>query len=491
MTDSGLIVSMEIMSKIFLGSKEKILFEKISDAVSDLGTEAYVIGGFVRDRILGRESKDIDIVCKDDGILLARRFAEAQGLESGLKLYSKYGVAMIHWEEYEIEFVGARKESYSIDSRNPEVEKGTLYDDQLRRDFTINALAFSVKDFENPEIIDPFGGLSDLESGLIRTPTDPDRTFSDDPLRMMRGVRFASQLGFELEQTTRDAIPQNVERVKIVSQERLTAEFNKILCSDKPSIGLALMESLGLMPLILPELSLMNNVEIIQNKGHKNNFYHTIEVVDNVALSSGNLWLRWAALLHDIGKPRTKRFEKEHGWTFHGHEMVGARMVPRIFKRMRLPMDHKMKYVTKLVRLHLRPIALVSEETSDSAIRRLLFDAGEDIDDLMVLCEADITSKNESRVRTYLNNYKNVRQRMVEVEESDHLRNWQPPIDGQLIMDTFGIRPGPRIGDIKNRIREAILEGEIENTYETAYAFMIQEGKKLGLIPISENRTEE
>src|SRR5690606_8988996 len=326
---------MEIMSKIFLGSKEKILFDKISDAVSDLGTEAYVIGGFVRDRILGRESKDIDIVCKDDGILLARRFAEAQGLESGLKLYSKYGVAMIHWEEYEIEFAGARKESYSIASRNREVEKGTVYDDQLRRDFTINAVAFSVKDFENPEIIDPFGGLSDLESGLIRTPTDPDRTFSDDPLRMMRGVRFASQLGFELEQTTRDAIPQNVERVKIVSQERLTAEFNKILCSDKPSIGLALMESLGLMPLILPELSLMNNVEIIQNKGHKNNFYHTIEVVDNVALSSGNLWLRWAALLHDIGKPRAKRFEKEHGWTFHGHEMVGARMVPRIFKRMR------------------------------------------------------------------------------------------------------------------------------------------------------------
>lgn len=483
--------SIETMSYIELGSKEKVLFERIAHVTRLLNTEAYVIGGFVRDRILGRESKDIDIVCKDDGIELAQKFAAEEGLEDSFKQYSKYGVAMVRWGDYEIEFVGARKESYSADSRNPEVEKGTLHDDQLRRDFTINALAFSVQDFDNPAIIDPFMGLSDLEEGLIRTPTDPYRTFTDDPLRMMRAVRFASQLNFKLEESTRNAIPDNVHRLKIVSQERLTTEFNKILCSDRPSIGLGLMEELGLMEVILPELSQMNHVEIIQNKGHKNNFYHTLEVVDNVAQSSDNLWLRWAALLHDIGKPRTQRFDKEHGWTFHGHEVVGARMVSRIFKRMRLPMDHKMKYVAKLVRLHLRPIALVSSETSDSAIRRLLYDAGEDIDDLMILCEADITSKNESRVRTYLNNYKKVRQRMIEVEESDHLRNWQPPIDGQLIMDTFGIRPGPKIGEIKTAIREAILEGEIENTFDAAYTFMIEEGKKLGLSPERENRSEE
>jgi len=470
-----------------LESKEKYLFEKIAAACIEIDTEAYVIGGFVRDRLLGRASMDIDIVCKDDGIELARRFARINDLESSLKLYSKYGVAMVRCEDYEIEFVSARKESYSTDSRNPRVEKGSLLDDQLRRDFTINALAFSVKDFDDPVILDPFDGLSDLDRELIRTPADPDRTFSDDPLRMMRAVRFASQLNFQLDEVTEQAIPANVDRIKIVSQERLTMEFNKILLSDKPSVGLALMEQLGLMPYILPELTKMNNVEIIQNKGHKNNFYHTIEVVDNVAQSSDSLWLRWAALLHDIGKPRTKRFEKDHGWTFHGHEVVGARMVKQIFKRMRLPLDHKMKYVAKLVRLHLRPIALVSDDTSDSAIRRLLFDAGDDIDDLMMLCEADITSKNEFRVRTYLNNYKKVRQRIVEVEEKDHLRNWQPPIDGQIIMDTFGIRPGRQIGDIKTSIREAILDGDIENTFEAAYAFMIQEGEKLGLKPVKKN----
>lgn len=475
---------METMSKIHLESQEKYLLEKIADAVLELDTEAYVIGGFVRDRILGRNSKDIDIVCKDDGVELARRFARLHDVEASLRLYSKYGVAMVKCNDYEIEFVGARKESYSLDSRNPEVEKGTLHDDQLRRDFTINALAFSVKNFEDPEIIDPFDGLIDLDHGVIRTPTDPERTFSDDPLRIMRAVRFASQLNFELEEFTQEAISANAHRLDIVSQERLTMEFNKILLSGRPSVGLALMEHLGLMPYILPELSKMNNVEVVQNKVHKNNFYHTIEVVDNIAQSSDSLWLRWAALLHDIGKPRTKRFEKDHGWTFHGHEVIGARMVKNIFKRMRLPLDHKMKYVAKLVRLHLRPIALVSDETSDSAIRRLLFDAGDDIDDLMVLCEADITSKNEYRVKTYLNNYKKIRQRIVEVEEKDHLRNWQPPIDGQLIMDTFGIKPGRQIGDIKTAIREAILDGDIENTYEAAYTFMIQEGEKLGLHPV-------
>lgn len=482
---------MDTMSLIRLDPKEKILFGKISEIVHRLDTEGYVIGGFVRDRILGRESKDIDIVCKDDGIELARSFAEENHLSDSLKLYSNYGVAMVRWGEYEIEFVGARKESYASDSRNPEVRKGTLHDDQLRRDFTINALAFSIHDFDQPEIIDPFDGLGDLEKRLIRTPTDPDKTFTDDPLRMMRAVRFASQLEFDLEQTTRESIPKHTHRLKIVSQERLTTEFNKILCSDTPSIGLNLMEQLGMMEYILPELSEMNHVEIIQNKGHKNNFYHTLEVVDNVAKKSDNLWLRWAALLHDIGKPRTQRFDKEHGWTFHGHEVVGAKMVSKIFKRMRLPMDHKMKYVTKLVRLHLRPIALVSSETSDSAIRRLLYDAGEDIDDLMTLCEADITSKNETRVRTYLRNYERVRQRMVEVEESDHLRNWQPPVDGQCIMETFGIRPGPVIGEIKTAIREAILDGDLENTFEAAHAFMIQEGKKRGLVPVNENSAEQ
>lgn len=472
------------MSKIHLESKEKSLLKKIAIAVNELNTEAYVIGGFVRDRLLGRPSTDIDIVCKDDGIELARRFASIHHLESSFTQYSRYGVAMVEWDEYEIEFVGARKESYVSNSRKPEVEKGSLHDDQLRRDFTINALAFSVKDTENVEIIDPFNGMADLEQGVIRTPTDPDRTFSDDPLRMMRAVRFASQLNFKLDEATKQSIQSNVHRIEIVSQERLTSEFNKILCSDVPSVGLALMETLGLMPFILPELSKMNNVEIIQNKGHKNNFYHTIEVVDNVAQYSDSLWLRWAALLHDIGKPRTKRFEKDHGWTFHGHEVVGAKMVKKIFQRMRLPLDHKMKYVTKLVRLHLRPIALVSETTSDSAIRRLLFDAGDDIDDLMILCEADITSKNEAKVKTYLNNYKKIRQRIVEVEEKDHLRNWQPPIDGQMIMDAFGINPGRQIGEIKTAIREAILEGDIENTYEAAYAFMLQQGEKLGLQPV-------
>ena len=478
---------MELMTRIYLQPGEKRLLGIIAETVSELDTEAYVIGGFVRDRILGRESQDIDIVCRDNGIELARQFAAKTGLEKSLKLYSKYGVAMVRWEGYELEFVGARKESYSSESRNPEVSTGTLHDDQLRRDFTINALAFSVLDFENPEIIDPFGGLNDLELRLIRTPADPNETFSDDPLRMMRALRFAAQLGFDLDDSIGEAIIANADRIGIVSQERLTTEFNKILCSPKPSIGLELMERFGLMSLILPELSRMNEVEVIQNKGHKNNFYHTLEVVDNVALSSDNLWLRWAALLHDIGKPRTKRFDKDHGWTFHGHEVVGARMVPKIFRKLRLPMDHNMKYVARLVRLHLRPIALVSEETSDSAIRRLLFDAGETIDDLMILCEADITSKNERKVRTYLNNYKYVRQRMEEVEEKDHLRNWQPPVDGKLIMDTFGIKPGPQIGDIKDAIREAILEGELENSFEAAYTFMIEKGKELGLMPVKEN----
>lgn len=449
-----------------------------------LDTEAYVIGGFVRDRLLGRSTKDIDIVCQDDGVALAREFSRLTGLESGLKQYSRYGVAMIQYEDYEIEFVGARKESYSRDSRKPEVEKGSLEDDQLRRDFTINALAFSLNTWENPEIIDPFNGIQDLEDKIIRTPTDPDKTFSDDPLRMMRAIRFATQLRFDIHPETWKSIQSNVDRISIVSMERLMIEFNKILMAEKPSIGLSLMEDAGLMQKILPELSLMNEVEVIQNKGHKNNFYHTLEVVDNIAPYTDNLWLRWGALMHDIGKPRTKRFDKDQGWTFHGHEVVGARMVKGLFRKLRLPLDHKMKYVQKLVRLHLRPMALVGGDTSDSAIRRLLYDAGDDIDDLLLLCEADITSKNQYKVETYLANYQKVRERIAEVEEKDQLRNWQPPIDGDIIMKTFGISPGKDIGIIKTAIREAILDGQIENTYEAAYEYMLEQGKKMGLDPV-------
>jgi len=475
---------METMTEIRLESKEKELLKIIREAMIQLNTEAYVIGGFVRDRLLGRSTKDIDIVCQDDGVALAQEFSRLTGLESGLKQYSRYGVAMIRYEDYEIEFVGARKESYSRDSRKPEVEKGTLEDDQLRRDFTINALAFSLNTWENPEIIDPFNGLQDLEDRILRTPTDPDKTFSDDPLRMMRAIRFATQLRFQIHPQTWESIKSNVDRISIVSMERLMIEFNKILMAEKPSVGLSLMEDAGLMQKILPELSLMNEVEVIQNKGHKNNFYHTLEVIDNIAPYTDNLWLRWGALMHDIGKPRTKRFDKEQGWTFHGHEVVGARMVKGLFRKLRLPLDHKMKYVQKLVRLHLRPMALVGGDTSDSAIRRLLYDAGEDIDDLLLLCEADITSKNQHRVETYLANYQKVRERIAEVEEKDQLRNWQPPIDGDVIMKTFGIPPGRNIGIIKTAIREAILDGQIENTYEAAYDYMLDQGKKMGLEPV-------
>lgn len=475
---------METMTEIRLESKEKKLLKIIREAMIQLDTEAYVIGGFVRDRLLGRSTKDIDIVCQDDGVALAREFSRLTGLESGLKQYSRYGVAMIQYEDYEIEFVGARKESYSRDSRKPEVEKGSLEDDQLRRDFTINALAFSLNTWENPEIIDPFNGLQDLEDKIIRTPTDPDKTFSDDPLRMMRAIRFATQLRFDIHPETWKSIQSNVDRISIVSMERLMIEFNKILMAEKPSIGLSLMEDAGLMQKILPELSLMNEVEVIQNKGHKNNFYHTLEVVDNIAPYTDNLWLRWGALMHDIGKPRTKRFDKDQGWTFHGHEVVGARMVKGLFRKLRLPLDHKMKYVQKLVRLHLRPMALVGGDTSDSAIRRLLYDAGDDIDDLLLLCEADITSKNQYKVETYLANYQKVRERIAEVEEKDQLRNWQPPIDGDIIMKTFGISPGKDIGIIKTAIREAILDGQIENTYEAAYEYMLEQGKKMGLDPV-------
>ncbi|WP_394803181.1 CCA tRNA nucleotidyltransferase [Membranihabitans marinus] len=483
-----------------LPSQDIDLFCNLAVTVEALQTEAYVIGGYVRDHILGRPSKDIDIVCVDDGIVLAREYAKAHNILHELKTYSQFGVAMIKIGDYEIEFVSARKESYTQDSRKPKVEKGSISDDQLRRDFTINALAISLTEIlkkkeahiidaqSNPlgfDVIDPFGGIEDLSKKIIRTPTDPDKTFSDDPLRMMRAVRFASQLNFEIQPSTKESIKKNAHRIDIVSKERISIELNKIMASKQPSIGLSLMEDLDLMKRILPEMSIMNEVDIKNGKGHKNNFYHTLEVIDNVAENSDHLWLRWAALMHDIGKPRTKRFEESVGWTFHGHEVVGERMVKQIFRRLKLPLDHKMKFVSKLVRLHLRPIALVNENTTDSAIRRLLYEAGEDIDQLMLLCEADITSKNKDKVNRYLQNYVEVRRRINEVEARDKLRNWHPPIDGAIIMKTFNLKPCKTVGVIKTAIREAILDGDIENTFDAAYTFMIEQGKILGLEPIN------
>ncbi|WP_236976533.1 CCA tRNA nucleotidyltransferase [Membranihabitans maritimus] len=478
--------------RIALREEEVALFRNIAKCTVELKTRAFVIGGFVRDRLLGRPSVDIDIVCEDNGVELAKLFARKIGMENQLSTYSKFGVAMVNYGPYEIEFVGARKESYSPDSRKPFVSRGTLEDDQWRRDFTINALGISLNDLhsnsndtsEGPievDVVDPFDGVLDAENKIIRTPADPDQTFSDDPLRMLRGIRFASQLHFTIEEATLASIRKNVGRIDIVSNERISAEFNKIMASESPSIGLILLEETGLMTHILPELSAMNEVEFKNGKGHKNNFYHTAEVVDNVAKNSEDLWLRWAALLHDIGKPKTKRYEESVGWTFHGHEVVGGRMVKPIFRRMRLPLDHKMKFVRKLVRLHLRPIALVDEDTTDSAVRRLLFEAGEDIDDLMILCEADITSKNQGKVARYRKNYERVREKMLEVEQKDQLRNWEPPIDGDIIMKTFDLKPGKTVGIIKTAIREAILDGKIGNTFEDAHTFMIEKGLELGL----------
>jgi len=468
-----------------LTADEKALFEIIRSVADQMQQEVYVIGGFVRDRILGYISKDIDFVTVGDGPLLAENVCKALGKEAnGLSVYKNFGTAMFRYRDLELEFVGARKESYAKESRKPEVEQGTLYDDQLRRDFTINALAISLQG-ENPyEVIDPFGGLEDLEAGKIITPLDPVQTFSDDPLRMMRAIRFAAQFSFTIDLSTFEAISSMHERMGIVSMERITNELNKIILSPVPSVGFKLLERSGLLPLIFPEMEALKGVDQIERYAHKDNFYHTLEVLDNISVSTDYLWLRWAAILHDIAKPLTKKFEAGHGWTFHGHETLGAAMVPRIFRRMKLPMDEKMKYVQQLVRLHLRPIALVQEEITDGALRRLLFEAGDDLDDLMILCKADITSKNPDRVARYLANYEVVISRLKDVEERDHLRNWQPPISGQVIMETFGIKPGREVGEIKTAIREAILEGELENDFEQAYAFMITEGKRHGLSPV-------
>jgi poly(A) polymerase len=466
-------------------ASEKELFEVIRSVADQMNQEVFVVGGFVRDRLLGIPCKDLDFVTVGDGPALAENVSKKLGSDaSELSIFKTFGTAMIRYKDLELEFVGARKESYSPDSRKPSVEQGSLKDDQLRRDFTINALAATLQGNEPYTIIDPFDGFSDLKKKRIITPMDPHQTFSDDPLRMMRAIRFACQLSFQIDPVTLEAITSMRDRISIVSMERISYELNKIILSPVPSEGFLLLEKTGLLKIIFPELEAMKGVEQYEGYGHKDNFYHTLQVLDNVAEVSYNLWLRWSALLHDIAKPLTKRFEPGHGWTFHGHEVVGASMTAKIFRRLKLPMDDKMKYVQQMVRLHLRPIALVQEEITDSALRRLLFDAGEDIEDLMLLCKADITSKNPDRVARYLRNYEVVISRLKDVEEKDHLRNWQPPISGELIMETFGIKPGRVVGDIKTAIREAILDGNLENDFHQAYAFMINEGMRHGLHPV-------
>lgn len=463
---------------------ERKILEIVSHAAAKMQVPAYVVGGYVRDRLLARTSKDIDIVCVGSGIELAERVAGELHPVPRIAVFQRFGTAMIKHRDLEVEFVGARKESYRHDSRKPAVENGSLEDDQNRRDFTINALAVSLNEPDFGNIIDPFDGLGDLERKIIRTPLDPGKTFSDDPLRMMRAIRFATQLDFVIEPDTFKAISVYKERIKIISAERIAIELNKIIQAPKPSVGFKLLFDSGLLQIIFPEMTALHGVEIRNGRGHKDNFYHTLQVLDNLSKKTENLWLRWSAILHDIAKPPTKRFHPEQGWTFHGHETLGANMVPTIFRRFRLPMDHKMKYVQKLVRLHLRPISLTKEEITDSAMRRLLVDADEDLEDLMMLCEADITSKNPDKVKKYLENYELVRQRLQVVEERDQLRNWQPPITGEIIMETFGIGPSREVGDIKNYVREAILDGVIPNELEAAYGLMVEKAGEMGLVKV-------
>lgn len=461
--------------------EEREIFNLIGKAADEMGVDAYVVGGYVRDRLLGRESKDMDIVCIGSGIKLAQNVAAKLRPLPRIVVYKRFGTAMFKHRDLEVEFVGARKESYRQDSRKPVVENGTLEDDQNRRDFTINALAVSLNENRHGEIVDPFNGIYHLEKKMIKTPLEPSKTFSDDPLRMMRAIRFATQLNFEINPATLASIAKNKNRIRIVSMERIITELNKIILSPKPSIGFKLLFNTGLLHLFFPEMTALHGVDYKDGKGHKDNFYHTLEVLDNISRNTSDLWLRWAAILHDIAKPPTKRFETKNGWTFHGHEVVGARMTPKIFRRLKLPMDHKMKFVQKMVRLHLRPISLTKENITDSAIRRLLFDAGDDIDKLMVLCEADITSKNKKKVKRYLSNYELVREKLKEVEENDKIRNWQPPITGEIIMETFGIKPSREVGEIKGAIREAILDGVIANDFDAAFGFMLERGAELGL----------
>lgn len=474
--------------------KELVILEKVAHAAAKLGLETYLVGGFVRDKLLGRETKDADFVCAGDAIALARETARQFSPLPRVDVFKNFGTAHMlvpaghtpgtEEEPFSIEFVGARKESYHPDSRKPDVAAGTIADDQLRRDFTINALAINLNRDDYGKLVDPFNGVKDLEDRIIRTPLAPAETFSDDPLRMLRAVRFAAQLGFSIHPATWEGIRESAHRIRIISQERITEEMNKILATSRPSVGFDLLYRSGLLRIIFPEMVELAGAEYKDGHGHKDNFYHTLQVVDNLAAVSDDLWLRWAAVLHDIAKPVTKRFEEGHGWTFHGHEVVGGRMVPRIFAKLKLPQNEKMRFVKKMVELHLRPISLTKENITDSAIRRLLFDAGEDFDALMLLCNADITSKNKQKVKRYLSNFELVRQRCREVEEKDHIRNWQPPITGEIIMETFSLPPSRPVGIIKDALKDAMLDGLIPNTYEAAHAFMLEKGRELGLTAV-------
>ena len=472
------------MMKVNLTQNKNLkIFKIISQVAYDRGQSVYVVGGYVRDLLLGRKSPtDIDFVTESSGIELAQAVAKSINPETKVSVFKTYGTAMFRYENLELEFVGARKESYSAESRNPQVEQGTLEDDQKRRDFTVNAMAISLNKDNFGELIDPFNGMKDMEQKILRTPLEPVQTYSDDPLRMMRAIRFASTLGFSIEQKSLEAIEKEAKRIEIITVERIMVEFNKIMLSEKPSVGLEIMKKTGLLDIVLPELTALEGIEEVEGQKHKDNFWHTLEVVDNISKNTDNLWLRWAALLHDVGKAPTKKYVKGTGWTFHGHEFLGSKMVKTIFQRLKLPLGKDMKYVQKMVKLSSRPIALISDDVSDSALRRMLFDAGEDLEDLFTLCKADITTKNSYKQEKFKKNFEYVAKKIKEVEEKDHVRNFQPPITGEEIMQMFNMKPGREIGILKERVKEAVLEGEIPNEHEAAKELVIQEAKKIGLI---------